>query len=105
MKIKKFIVIFMICLLILTIIATELYIRYTEYTLKKDLKAAIEDYTIEYCNKEVEIEKIALSYSWNEAYWEAETSTDINYISGAIYDGKVQLNKFPCTEIDGFILH
>lgn len=66
MKLKKRIVIIMICLLILTIIAPELYIRYTEYTLKMDLKAAIKDYAIEYCNKEVEVKKINLSSSWNE---------------------------------------
>lgn len=102
MKIKKRIIVIMICLLILTIIAPELYIFYTEYTLKKELKAAIKDYTIEYCNKEVEVKRIDFSFSWNEVYWKVESEHEIY---GGVYDGIVRLNSAPCTEHIGFILH
>jgi hypothetical protein len=105
MKIMKFIVILMICILTLAIIATELYIRYTEYTLKKDLEVAIKDYAIEYCNKEVEVNGIYLSYSWNTATWIAQSQPEIEYLLGSIDEGIVQLNSAPCTEHEGFILH
>lgn len=103
MKRKNVIIVFIICLLILAI-SPYLHIYYNEYTLKKELKAAIKDYAQIYCNKEVKVRSIDISNSLFSPSWKAELEPEDNYLSGEIYEGKVKLSNSPCTEHEGFIL-
>jgi hypothetical protein len=51
------------------------------------LKSAINDYAIEYCNKEVEAKSIDISYSWSTASFYAQSEPEIEYLSGSIDEG------------------
>jgi hypothetical protein len=105
MKRKKLIIVVFIVILLLIIVFPPIKTSYEEKILKNELKAAVEDYAIEYCQKRIKLETISLSYSWTTGFWVAKSKPEIQYLSGEIIEGRVHLNNAPCTEHRGFILN